>query len=129
MRSSSTPRKIASRPAPRSQPSRAHVHPRSARVLRRLRRAREELLEQSRINETLHRIGAALAAELDLDRLVQRLTDEATALTRAQKHLSIVHASGAALARAVRWGQAEFIEDRIRRGRRIRRGLIERKQA
>lgn len=34
-----------------------------------------------------------------------------------------------ALARAVRWGQAEFIEDRIRRGRRIRRGLIERRQA
>jgi cyclohexadieny/prephenate dehydrogenase len=34
-----------------------------------------------------------------------------------------------ALGRAVRWGQAEFIEDRIRRGRRIRRGLIERKQA
>ena len=34
-----------------------------------------------------------------------------------------------ALARAVRWGEAEFIEDRISRGRRIRRGLIERKQA
>ena len=34
-----------------------------------------------------------------------------------------------ALARAVRWGDAEFIEDRISRGRRIRRGLIERKQA
>ncbi|MBL6455748.1 prephenate/arogenate dehydrogenase family protein [Belnapia sp. T6] len=34
-----------------------------------------------------------------------------------------------ALARAVRWGQSDFIEDRIRRGRRIRRGLIERKQA
>ncbi|MCS6892400.1 MAG: prephenate/arogenate dehydrogenase family protein [Rhodovarius sp.] len=34
-----------------------------------------------------------------------------------------------ALGRAVRWGQAEFIEDRIRRGRRIRRGLIERNQA
>jgi cyclohexadieny/prephenate dehydrogenase len=34
-----------------------------------------------------------------------------------------------ALARAVRWGEADFIEDRIRRGRRIRRGLIERKQA
>ncbi len=34
-----------------------------------------------------------------------------------------------ALARAVRYGQADFIEDRIRRGRRIRRGLIERKQA
>ena len=34
-----------------------------------------------------------------------------------------------AFGRAIRWGQAEFIEDRIRRGRRIRRGLIERKQA
>ena len=34
-----------------------------------------------------------------------------------------------ALGRAVRWGEAGFIEDRIRRGRRIRRGLIERKQA
>ena len=34
-----------------------------------------------------------------------------------------------ALARDVRWGEAGFIEDRIRRGRRIRRGLIERQQA
>jgi len=34
-----------------------------------------------------------------------------------------------AFGRAIRWGQAEFIEDRIRRGRTIRRGLIERKQA
>jgi cyclohexadieny/prephenate dehydrogenase len=34
-----------------------------------------------------------------------------------------------ALGRAVRWGEAGFIEDRIRRGRKIRRGLIERKQA
>ncbi len=34
-----------------------------------------------------------------------------------------------ALGRAVRWGEAEFIEDRIRRGRRIRRGLVERGQA
>ncbi|MBW8269386.1 prephenate/arogenate dehydrogenase family protein [Caldovatus aquaticus] len=34
-----------------------------------------------------------------------------------------------AFGRAIRWGQAEFIEDRIRRGRKIRRGLIERKQA
>lgn len=34
-----------------------------------------------------------------------------------------------AFGRAIRWGQAEFIEDRIRRGRGIRRGLIERKQA
>ncbi|MRG95652.1 GAF domain-containing sensor histidine kinase [Polyangium spumosum] len=44
----------------------------------------DELREEIRINETLLRIGAVLAAELDLDRLVQRLTDEATALTRAQ---------------------------------------------
>ncbi len=34
-----------------------------------------------------------------------------------------------ALGRAVRYGQADFIEDRIRRGRKIRRELIERKQA
>ncbi|MCQ4161439.1 prephenate/arogenate dehydrogenase family protein [Roseomonas sp. GC11] len=34
-----------------------------------------------------------------------------------------------ALGRAVRWGEAGFIEDRIRRGRKIRRGLIELKQA
>lgn len=34
-----------------------------------------------------------------------------------------------ALGRAVRYGQAEFIEDRIKRGRKIRRDLIERKQA
>ncbi|PZW50529.1 cyclohexadieny/prephenate dehydrogenase [Humitalea rosea] len=34
-----------------------------------------------------------------------------------------------AMARAVRYGEAEFIEDRIRRGRKIRGGLIERKQA
>lgn len=34
-----------------------------------------------------------------------------------------------ALGRAVRRGEAEFIEDRIKRGRKIRTGLIERKQA
>jgi cyclohexadieny/prephenate dehydrogenase len=34
-----------------------------------------------------------------------------------------------ALGRAVRWGQADYIEDRIQRGRKIRRGLIERHQA
>ncbi|MDI1475123.1 GAF domain-containing sensor histidine kinase [Polyangium sp. y55x31] len=50
----------------------------------RKRRAERELREEIRINETLQRIGAALAAELDLDKLVQKLTDEATALTDAQ---------------------------------------------
>lgn len=34
-----------------------------------------------------------------------------------------------AMARAVRWGDAEYIEDRILRGRKIRRSLIELKQA
>lgn len=34
-----------------------------------------------------------------------------------------------ALGRAVRWGQAEYIEDRITRGRKIRQQLIERHQA
>ncbi len=34
-----------------------------------------------------------------------------------------------ALGRAVRWGEAGYIEDRIRRGRKIRHDLIERKQA
>ena len=34
-----------------------------------------------------------------------------------------------AFGRAIRWGEAGFIEDRIRRGRKIRRSLIELKQA
>ena len=42
--------------------------------------ARDEL----RTNDSLHRIGLLLGSELDLERLVQRITDEATALCRAQ---------------------------------------------
>ena len=34
-----------------------------------------------------------------------------------------------AMARAVRWGDAAYIEDKVERGRKIRRGLIELKQA
>lgn len=34
-----------------------------------------------------------------------------------------------AFGRAIRWGEQDFIEDRIRRGRKIRQGLIERRQA
>jgi len=34
-----------------------------------------------------------------------------------------------AMARAVRWGDGAYIEDRIMRGRKVREGLIERKQA
>ncbi|HEY8077282.1 MAG TPA: PAS domain S-box protein, partial [Labilithrix sp.] len=46
--------------------------------------AANALREQSRINENLVRIGASLSSELNLDVLVQRVTDEATALCRAQ---------------------------------------------
>ncbi|HEX6985602.1 MAG TPA: PAS domain S-box protein [Planctomycetaceae bacterium] len=45
------------------------------------RRAEERLLEETRTVETLHRIGIALAAELDLKRIVQLVTDEGTRLT------------------------------------------------
>jgi cyclohexadieny/prephenate dehydrogenase len=34
-----------------------------------------------------------------------------------------------AMARAVRWGDSAYIEDKVERGRKIRRSLIERKQA
>lgn len=42
-------------------------------------RAEQQLAEANRINETLHRIGSVLNAELELDKLVQTLTNEATA--------------------------------------------------
>lgn len=43
-----------------------------------------QLQEETRIAETLNRIGSLLTAELDLDRLVQAVTDEATKLTEAE---------------------------------------------
>ncbi len=42
------------------------------------------LAEERTLNETLRRLGAAFTSELELDRLVQLITDEATALCRAQ---------------------------------------------
>ncbi|MDX1931672.1 MAG: response regulator [Capsulimonadales bacterium] len=42
------------------------------------------LQEEMRLNETLNRVGALLSAELDRDRLVQLVTDEATSLVGAQ---------------------------------------------
>jgi PAS domain S-box-containing protein len=48
------------------------------------RRAEDRLRDETRITETLNRIGGILAAELDLPRLVQLVTDEATRLTGAQ---------------------------------------------
>ena len=48
------------------------------------RETEEALREQSRILETLNRTGAAVAAELDLQRLVQLVTDAGVELTGAQ---------------------------------------------
>lgn len=46
--------------------------------------AEQRLAEEARLNETLYRVGTALAQDLDLDTVFARLTDEATALCRAQ---------------------------------------------
>jgi PAS domain S-box-containing protein len=46
--------------------------------------AEEALLEESRTLETLNQTGAALAAELDLDKLVQMVTDAGVSLTGAK---------------------------------------------
>ena len=48
------------------------------------RRAEESLGEETRALETLNRVGTMLAAERDLERLVQAATDAATELTGAQ---------------------------------------------
>jgi signal transduction histidine kinase len=47
------------------------------------RRAADKLAQESHNLEVLNRVGAALAAELDLDRLVQLVTDAATAVSGA----------------------------------------------
>ncbi len=48
------------------------------------RRTAQQLAEEARVNETIYRIGTTLAADLDLEAIFGRLTDEATALCRAQ---------------------------------------------
>ncbi|HWA74424.1 MAG TPA: PAS domain S-box protein [Polyangiaceae bacterium] len=48
------------------------------------KRAEDRLAEEARLNETLYRVGTALVQDLDLDTVFARLTDEATALCRAQ---------------------------------------------
>jgi len=58
---------------------------------------RSELEAETRIVDDLVRVGPLLAAELDPDRLVQQITDEATQLVRAQFgafFYNIVNASG-----------------------------------
>ncbi len=52
--------------------------------IRRRSLVERELREQSRINENLIRIASVLTSELDHDRLVQKVTDEARSLCRAQ---------------------------------------------
>ncbi len=47
------------------------------------RQMERELLEEARRTQSLYRIGRLLAAELDLQRIVQTVTDETTALTNA----------------------------------------------
>ncbi len=49
-----------------------------------LRASEARLRSEAAIRRTLHRIGSALASELDLERVVQLATDEATALTTAE---------------------------------------------
>jgi signal transduction histidine kinase/CheY-like chemotaxis protein len=44
----------------------------------------QSLRDEAVLVATLQRVGTALASELDLERVVQLVTDEATALTRAQ---------------------------------------------
>ncbi len=49
-----------------------------------LKASEAALREEARVNETLYRIGKSLAAELDPQKVVQTVTDEATALTGAR---------------------------------------------
>ncbi len=48
------------------------------------RKAEEAVIDEVHTRETLSRVGAALASELDPDRLIQSAIDAATALTSAQ---------------------------------------------
>ncbi len=47
------------------------------------KRAEEQLRQESRINETLHRLAASFATELELSKLVHLITDESRTLTGA----------------------------------------------
>jgi PAS domain S-box-containing protein len=54
------------------------------RLARTRHEAQAQVLEEARITDTLNRIGELLAAERDLPRLLQAVTDAATRLTEAQ---------------------------------------------
>jgi len=57
---------------------------RSAGLLIERKRSEEALRQQARVLERLNRTGAAVASELDLDRIVQTVTDAGVELTGAQ---------------------------------------------
>ncbi|HVL68206.1 MAG TPA: GAF domain-containing sensor histidine kinase [Vicinamibacterales bacterium] len=56
----------------------------AAAVVLERRQTEEHLRDDQRTVDTLHRIGASLVSELDRQRLLQMVTDEATALTGAE---------------------------------------------
>ena len=60
------------------------MHPKVARDITERRVAEDILKEGVQVRETLSRIGASLAAELDPDKLVQAVTDAATTFTSAE---------------------------------------------
>jgi PAS domain S-box-containing protein len=60
-----------------------------------VRRSREALREETRLLELLNDTGAAIAAELDLPRLLQKVTDSATKLTGADFGAFFYNATGA----------------------------------
>lgn len=83
---------------------RAHPSPSGLSVffrdITRQKQAEEALRQETALVEALNRTGRTLAAELDLERLVQLLTDEATRLTGARFgafFYSAVNADGQAL--------------------------------
>ncbi|HEV7862338.1 MAG TPA: SpoIIE family protein phosphatase [Acidimicrobiia bacterium] len=55
----------------------------SESLLAERRQAEERLREESRITETLHEVGTALAAELETHKVIQIVTDAATRVTEA----------------------------------------------
>lgn len=65
-----------------------------SREIARQQRADEIMREQTRMLETVNRIGVALAAELDLGRLMQTLTDAATDVSGAQVGVFYSNADG-----------------------------------
>jgi signal transduction histidine kinase len=67
-----------------SEAERARLHAQEREARAEAEAAVQRAEEERRTIETLHRLGSALSAELDLQRLLQLLTDEGRVLTGAQ---------------------------------------------